>query len=44
MHLNVGNGICVSCNENQTDWRLPTSVETVKYMMVTRVKKKSEKT
>jgi hypothetical protein len=44
MDLNVGNGIHVSCNGNHTDWHFPTTTVTVKYMMVIKVKKESEKT
>jgi hypothetical protein len=43
MHLFVGNGICVSCNGNILN-DISTSIVTVKYMIVTKVKKKSEKT
>jgi hypothetical protein len=44
MHLNVGNGICFSCNGNHTDWHFPTSVVAVKYMIITKVKKEAEET
>jgi hypothetical protein len=35
---------CVSCNGNHTDLLFPTSIPTVKYMTVTKLKKESEKT